>query len=48
MEVTAIKVAEELHLTPNKIMHWHERRLLGNFKPTNQLVTSINLATALR
>ncbi len=39
MEVTTIKVAEELHSTPHDFMHWDERGLLGNSKPTNQLVT---------
>ena len=39
MEVTTIKVAEELHSTPHDFMHWDEPGLLGNSKPTNQLVT---------
>jgi hypothetical protein len=34
-EVAAIKVAEELHLMPHKLMHRHEHRLLGAVKPTN-------------
>jgi hypothetical protein len=41
MEVTAIKIAEELHSTPHKLMNWHECGLLGNTKPTNQLVANV-------
>jgi hypothetical protein len=41
MEVTAMEVAEKLHLTPNKLMHCHERGLLGNAKSTNQLVINV-------
>ncbi len=35
IEVAAIEVAEELYLMPHKLMHWHDRRLLGNAMPTN-------------
>ncbi len=32
---------EELHLTPHKLMYWHEHGLFCDTKPTNQLVTDI-------
>jgi hypothetical protein len=41
MEVTVNEVAEELHSTPHKLMHWHECGLLSNAKPMNQLVANI-------
>ncbi len=34
-EVAAVVIAEELHLMPHKLMHWHEGGLLDNAKPTN-------------
>ncbi len=40
-EVTVIKVAEELHLLPYKLMHWHECGLLWNTKPTNKMVADV-------
>jgi hypothetical protein len=36
-EESAVKVAKELHTMLHELMHWHERGLLGNAKPTNQL-----------
>ncbi len=41
MEVTTLKVAEKLHLTPRELVHWHESRLLGHTKPADQLVTYV-------
>jgi hypothetical protein len=41
MEVATLKVAEKLHLTPNELVHWHERGLLGHTKPANQLVADV-------
>ena len=40
-EESAVKVAEELHSTPHELMHKHELGLLGNTKPTNQLVANV-------
>jgi hypothetical protein len=40
-EVATIKIANELHLMPYELMHWHEGGLLGSMKPENQLVASI-------
>ncbi len=37
----SVEVAEELHSTPCELMHWHEFGLLGNAKPTNQLVANV-------
>jgi hypothetical protein len=41
IDVTTIKVAEEIYSTPHEVMHWHEGGLLGGVKPTNQLVANI-------
>jgi hypothetical protein len=40
MDIATDKVAEELYLMPHEVMHWHEGRLLGGAKPTNQLVAA--------
>ncbi len=40
-EVITLKVAEKLHLTPHKLMHWHESGLLCCTKPANQLVANV-------
>jgi hypothetical protein len=40
-EESAIKVAEELQTTPHKLIYWHKCGLLGNAKPTNQLVADV-------
>ncbi len=40
-EVATLKVAEKLHSTPHKLMHWHESGLLGSTKPADQLVTNV-------
>jgi hypothetical protein len=40
-DVTTIKVAEKLYLTPHEPMHWHEGRLLGGTEPADQLVADI-------
>ncbi len=40
-EVATVKIADELYLTPHKLMHWHEGGLLGSTKPADQLVANI-------
>jgi hypothetical protein len=40
-EVATLEVAEKLHSTPCKLVHWHECGLLGRTKPENQLVAYI-------
>jgi hypothetical protein len=37
-EVTTLKVAEKLYLTPHELVHWHESGLLRSMEPANQLV----------
>ncbi len=41
MEESTVEIAEELHLALHEFMHWHECGLLGNAKPTNQLVANV-------
>ncbi len=40
-EVVTLKVAENLHLTPHELVHWHESGLLCCTKPSNQLVANV-------
>ena len=41
MEIATLKIAEELHLTLHKLVHWHESGLFGRMKPADELVTNI-------
>jgi hypothetical protein len=40
-DVATVKVTEELYLTLNELMHWHEGGLLCGTKPVDELVTNI-------
>ncbi len=40
-KVATLEVVEKLHLMLHELVHWHESRLLGHTKSTNQLVAYI-------
>jgi hypothetical protein len=40
-EVVALEVAEKLYSAAHELVHWHESRLLGHTKPSNQLVANV-------